>query len=254
MIAELFWPKEMKELVKKYREEGTLNEEAVGNINKRIRKIIFKNLFLLSLLTLIISTAPSDYEEYWPYAFAGMLVFSIFATCYEVKVFFGRYIIPINLGAKAEGNILSIAKRDVSFVKVGWDIAYKYNYNNNEYSEKICTQSIDDCSSDYSDNDTVIIFVDKNNPKNNIPAFKELTCKFKLQKEEIIMATEEEPKRKKPLTAAGIVGIILLFSTVVGGFFVILKNNFDLPKSSFDIFVIIFGAFLYLYIKNRMEK
>lgn len=34
MITELFYPKEMKELIAKYRAEGTLNEEAVKHFNR----------------------------------------------------------------------------------------------------------------------------------------------------------------------------------------------------------------------------
>jgi len=51
MIAELFWPKEMKELVKKYRAEGTCNEEAVRYVNKAIWKHI--SIFLIIAFMLL---------------------------------------------------------------------------------------------------------------------------------------------------------------------------------------------------------
>jgi len=50
-IAELFWPKEMKELVKKYRAEGTCNEEAVRYVNKAIWKHI--SIFLIIAFMLL---------------------------------------------------------------------------------------------------------------------------------------------------------------------------------------------------------
>jgi hypothetical protein len=55
---ELFWSKEMKQLVEKYRKEGTLNEEAVRYFNNSVRGyliiFIFISIFFLANSELII--------------------------------------------------------------------------------------------------------------------------------------------------------------------------------------------------------
>lgn len=48
MLAELFWPKEMKELVAKYRAEGILNEGAVQNEFKT--SVIFVCLYVVTAI------------------------------------------------------------------------------------------------------------------------------------------------------------------------------------------------------------
>ncbi len=48
MFLELFWPKEIKELVAKYRAEGTLNEESVEYLKHNTSKY----LWILAALSL----------------------------------------------------------------------------------------------------------------------------------------------------------------------------------------------------------
>ncbi len=56
MILELFWPREVKELIAKYREEGTLNEEAVRLIKRTSRGYLILFAFISAIF--IVTSEP----------------------------------------------------------------------------------------------------------------------------------------------------------------------------------------------------
>ena len=104
MFLELFWPKEMKELVKKYRKEGNLNEEAVKNINK---------LFWISFLILIcLAIIPFELglDNFNRYFYLIIVVVSFFWTKYSVNHAVNQRIIPYTIGNQARGSVRFIKK------------------------------------------------------------------------------------------------------------------------------------------------
>lgn len=88
MLTELFWPKEMKELVAKYRTEGTLNKPAVHNMNDNIRKHLIIG-FTLSLIM-------------------------FFAASYEIGI-----LIAIAVPIVVKMDIYSLFKRQIAVYSIG---------------------------------------------------------------------------------------------------------------------------------------
>ncbi len=92
MFLELFWPKEIKELVAKYRAEDTLNEESVEYLNMVIRRnlilwiIIFFVFILLSL----------------PFLAIALLLLSPLSTWFDVRNSFRRQMTSYAYGEKIE--------------------------------------------------------------------------------------------------------------------------------------------------------
>jgi len=97
MIAELFWPKEMKELVKKYRAEGTCNEEAVRYVNKAIILGIIIALLFGGL-----------FFRYGFYIWVTILLIVVLATKVEACRLFRR-----QMGAYAYGREVDVIVRKV---------------------------------------------------------------------------------------------------------------------------------------------
>jgi len=168
-IAELFWPKEMKELVKKYRAEGTCNEEAVKIYKKQIYAIfIFGVVFLLLLTT-------GGLAVYWYLIFASIspILVRVITSRYV-----NRYIIPYTVGKKEKGKV-QFVKKDI----FGVDAAYGkfflgYEHNNKQFTLKHITRK--ERSNLESQGDYIDIMVNPYNSKYNIPYFQEWNKKYNL--------------------------------------------------------------------------
>jgi hypothetical protein len=106
MFVELFYPKELRRLIEKYRKEGTLNEVALSNINKMIKKsaiiglIIFilfisESLFAFIFFSISIFSTWIDFHLftrkriYYPYSF-GQLTKVRVKTVTKYAVFTGK--------------------------------------------------------------------------------------------------------------------------------------------------------------------
>lgn len=97
MILELFWPKELKELVKKYRDEGTLNEEAV-----KFLKCLTYKYYAISLIIIAILFFTKQF-------IASMVLLSLtpFFTWFDLKNLFYNQIEPY-AGKKITAKFMSI--------------------------------------------------------------------------------------------------------------------------------------------------
>ncbi len=116
----LFWPKEMKELVAKYEKEGTLNIQAVININRFIKKLFIIS-FLLSVfwflveqyyllgigqMLLLISFIYIGILETFRYNMAAYIHGTVKNATVESSAssFFGRHTVTVYLDKKSESS------------------------------------------------------------------------------------------------------------------------------------------------------
>lgn len=97
MLTEVFWPKEMKELVTKYRAEGTLKEEAVHNLNKNIKK----HFAVGCVLALVMGMAAS----FW----VGLIILIVtpFAVKFDIYCIFKNQIGVYSFGRKEMATVKS---------------------------------------------------------------------------------------------------------------------------------------------------
>lgn len=96
-MLEIYWPGEMKRLVSKYREAGTLNEKAVGRYNY----LIGKGIVVISSLSLILLIAGEAKT-------AGILfLLTLFAPLIDAPSNFRRRFLPYE-GRKVIGKITRV--------------------------------------------------------------------------------------------------------------------------------------------------
>ncbi len=176
------WPKEVRELVKKYRAEGTLNVQAVEYINQRISYALAFNTLGAIIATFTTLIIPSI-SSYWPYVVFVSVLFCGWDIFRVNKKLACHYVIPISEGKKVEGVLEKIEKHSTEFfTQSGWIVQYRFNYGNHEYSHKLHLDSNQDCTPNYSKGDRIFVYINPKNVNESIPAFEPLVTKYKLNK------------------------------------------------------------------------
>ena len=96
MFVELFYPKELRRLIEKYRKEGTLNETIV----KKLRKNIYVGVTVCSILFWILSYKLSFY---W---LVILFFLTLFLIKQEIHGIFYRNIAPYVNGNKVKAKVI----------------------------------------------------------------------------------------------------------------------------------------------------
>ena len=125
-FVELFWPKEMRELVNKYRAEGTLNEEAIRYVFKTQRSLSF---MFLAIVLLVYIAAP-DQNHY-----VILAIISVPALKWAMHHNYFKYVLPSTKGDVAHVKPYVITKRlHQPGAPFGWRIEYEYLGRFNRFS------------------------------------------------------------------------------------------------------------------------
>jgi hypothetical protein len=112
MLMELFWPKDLKKLVKKYKDEGTLNEVAMRNIEKTT----YNHLAIIVIVALIF-IFNAEYKIGVP-----LLIFSPLLAKFDLhRIFYNRFA-PYVLGKRVEAMFVKIGSEGLGG---GWRAIYK---------------------------------------------------------------------------------------------------------------------------------
>lgn len=61
MLSKLFWPKDLRVLVRNYKAQGVLNGRACKNINKRIKKYFWQALVVTAICMISVKVAFPEY-------------------------------------------------------------------------------------------------------------------------------------------------------------------------------------------------
>jgi len=171
MIAELFWPKEMKELVKKYRDEGTLNEEAVRGFNKGIHQsgAIIGLLFFFLLLGFGVS-----------FFYSSILLILIMITSgfLQATDMSRKYVIPYTIGNKERAKLRFFKKDPFGKDAIYGKFFLGYEYNKKPFTLKHVTKE----EKHFLETQGVEfeILINPRNEKYNIPYFQEWNKKYNL--------------------------------------------------------------------------
>jgi hypothetical protein len=118
MFVELFYPKELRRLIEKYRKEGTLNDVAVRNINKVI--YYYSIFYFISSLIFI---AFSDHSEN-SIKIIGITLLLLFPllTKHDVHKLFYKQMAPYVLGKRIEARFV----KAVHYIRGrGWIATYE---------------------------------------------------------------------------------------------------------------------------------
>lgn len=131
MLAELFWPKEMKELVAKYRSQGTLNEEAVRHNNKQFLTVWVIGILLTSLLVFTELSA-----IYYAPIIAAIGGVAVYDSRYSIK----KYIIPYTFGEKNKARLVFIRRETISGLSSIFRFLLCYHLNGKNKTVKNITK------------------------------------------------------------------------------------------------------------------
>jgi F0F1-type ATP synthase assembly protein I len=133
MIAELFYPKELKEVIKDLREKDDLNEEALKNINK--------SFLATPLIITILVTTPIYLIDGFNFFCWLFIVTSIVGYVFSINQTTKKMILPYSLGIPMQGKIESIEYRNaLSYGSAeGWSFNYSFmNLKNEPIKKSVC--------------------------------------------------------------------------------------------------------------------
>lgn len=178
MIAEIFYPKELKTAIRELKAKGDLNEDAVSEINKG------------TLLPLIFGAAviiPICFLRGYDPAIIGIALLSVLGCAMTVQRS-ARIALSYTLGQTVQGKIewIDFGKPQPESPK-GWRFRYKFErVNGNIESVRFGTVLSDDMPSEISKvGDKIKVYVYTKKEKFNAPFLPRYFEKFCLSKEKI---------------------------------------------------------------------
>ncbi len=186
MFAELFYPKELKEMVADLRAKDQLDSNALGRMNGYIYRRTFK--YFVCALFLVISC--------FVFAQKASVMISLAFFCVICVILFHFKSVEMRIlkfypilylkGKTTEGACLElIMKRNPQGpypMPIGWELKYRFKVNLKEYfaSTKIIPWGI--VKPVYQKNDAVTVFYDPDNPERSVPYVPALYALFYLKK------------------------------------------------------------------------
>lgn len=179
MIAELFYPKELREVIADLKAKDDLNEAALRRMNGFIYKRLGVYLGMSSVAFLLaVFGAQVTWERYF-FVFSGLVLlpFGPWELLPILKIFPVTYA----KGKKVDGQV----KRFYIFglTNAGWKITYLFFYENKKRigSTFRLTRWIKPYR--YSEGDPIKVYVNPEKPEQNVPLTPSLYSLFQLRKE-----------------------------------------------------------------------
>jgi len=174
------WPKELKQLVVRYRAEGCLNDRAIEQICRRTNK----NMLVDFLIIVFFLSLPVFLDSEYIILFSAVIILITACSSYfQIREFFGRYLLALNVGDICEGRLLKVDMSSVNGAHSGWLVKYEYSNDGKNIKKRIHLKSNDDYDYSYVADDKLPIFIHKKTGK-SIPAFKSILSQYSLKQED----------------------------------------------------------------------
>lgn len=177
-IAELFYPKNFRELVSDLKTSGHLNQQALDNINQEIINSIYK-IGIIALVLIFLCS--------YQYGFQGMIYSSaiiLSLLCLSVYLDAQRYIKIARLLGMGEETIatnVKFKKRTKAFnMQVGWDFYYSFMIDSFEQNSKMLYVFNRFAPEISLLKDNFSVLYDPKNPKDNILLLSEFEHLFNI--------------------------------------------------------------------------
>ena len=164
MIAELFYPKELKKTIADLRAKDDLNEEALRRVNHDIMK---KYTVILCIFIVLLTSA------FWAevFSFFSLILGLVLATGSFILNFTNKYTLPYTIGSKVDGYITGVNYEKIPFHGYsGWSIRYEYAVGSEKFegsSEGIDPTDVK--SEELKQGDRITIFYMPNDPSISVP-------------------------------------------------------------------------------------
>lgn len=123
MIAELFYPKELKNVIADLRAKGELNEAALKRMNSFVMKRVAIYIGCLLFFTFIILVIEQNIIKAF---FSFSILFCIYEFCKEVVLYLGRCAILYTDGIAISGKCLHVSQNGIYGITSSKNIGYEY--------------------------------------------------------------------------------------------------------------------------------
>ncbi len=178
MIAELFYPKELKKVIADLRAKDDLNEEALKSLNG----YIIKRFFIVSLVSCFIFIPSIYLSESMAVksVCVFLLMFMVFYLVNEIVSILKKFPVVFSSGVDATARVSQFSV--YGMVNSTWQLFYEYEIGAKKY--KCNTGRISswfDCKH-YKQHDLIDIYYISNAPHYSAPAIPSLVKIFKLNK------------------------------------------------------------------------
>ena len=196
MIAELFYPKELKDIIADLRAKDDLNEEALNNVRKEIERLLRAHsiLFILLICICYYASINGDLQSSTILVVVFILSFiCIFIGIYQnVRRVCCYHVCLFNKGELVEGKILKCSKNK-PFEKHGarsWEFEYSYSdkKGNSHHARLILLLRYNDRI--YARDESIYVFYDPQSPQRSMIALPKLYNNFNLKKSMIEEASK----------------------------------------------------------------
>lgn len=180
MIAKLFYPKELKEIVVALREKDDLNEEAVSRLDRIIYKGIRSGIILCAFLSLFLFN--DEVREFFvlPMILIFLCIFIFIAL--DLKKLFRKVIPLYNLGRYASGTCVVYSDGGSLYNPYGFFLKVQANIDGATVISTLRANNFTRDRNLYQEGDHIPVAYDPNNPENNIPVTKSFSDVFYLRK------------------------------------------------------------------------
>ncbi len=121
MIAELFYPKELKKIIADLRAKDDLNEDALARMNDFIYKKVKITMVFVGILVVILLTQQDIAPGFLCFIFAALVSYAFFK---DVIFYLRMYPCLYSGGRVIEGK--SISSYSSLFAPGGWGVTYEY--------------------------------------------------------------------------------------------------------------------------------
>jgi hypothetical protein len=176
MIAELFYPKELKEVIKDLREKDDLNEEALGLLNNKVNYFYFPVL-LIGLSTIYYNYVSSDIRTVENLAFAAPLL--LFGIWLRIRNVWRSFMASYFSGEIQKGEVIETKEIMPGVVK------FSIKSHMSHAAEDVCSvRPMKFCFSELfpKKGDEILYFSSTNSNYKSVPYIKEYMKKCCLKK------------------------------------------------------------------------
>lgn len=168
-IAELFYPRELKEMIAELRAQDDLNEAAIGTINKMICGItlVFLSFVILFYLSNVL---------FMSFLFLILLVVGLL---HETKTLYIQKIRPYQVSVSVEAEVFQVWSR--------WPLTFEYRVFIKELNleAKMSNFSRVEKLDRFSDGQKLKVFYDPEHPHFSMPDLNIYKVKYALQKSKL---------------------------------------------------------------------
>ncbi len=176
MIAELFYPRELKEIIADLRAKDDLNAEALNRINCYIFLTLKKISIAFVLLSVFLFFVKADLRS-WVIFYSVFLIFP-FSIYFELKRYSKKILNLYNYGSFAKGTVTSYGSH-----RGAYGLSCSFVVGSTEYLSHLSGIRIGLERDEIKKNQSINICFNSNDPAENAPYIHALANLFYLRKE-----------------------------------------------------------------------